>query len=119
MSDSPTRNVDVVRLAGDGRQVAADTAVVEEPLQLVVNGVPFAVIMRTPGNDRNLAAGFLLSERIVIDRGDLDGLSPARTRDGDVRHNVIDVSLAPAAVARLDSVKRAVTTNASCGLCGR
>ena len=65
-SDSSTRPVDIVRLAPKDRQQATDLAVVEEPLQIVINGAAFAVIMRTPGTDRDLAAGFLLGERIVI-----------------------------------------------------
>jgi FdhD protein len=118
-SDSPTRSVDVVRVASGERRPAADTAVVEEPLQVVINGARFAVIMRTPGADRDLAAGFLLGERIVIEREELKALEPARARDGSPQHNVIEITLAGAAVSRLDSASRAVTTNASCGLCGR
>jgi FdhD protein len=117
--DAPTRSVSVVRVAGPTHYLAADTAVVEEPLQILVNGAAFAVIMRTPGADRHLAAGFLLSERIVIDRSELTALEQTRGRDGAIQHNRVSVSLEPPAAARLDTAKRAVTTNASCGLCGR
>ena len=42
----------------------ADCAAAEEPLEIRLHGQPFAVIMRTPGADRELAAGFLLSKRV-------------------------------------------------------
>ena len=46
----------------------ADRVAVEEPMEVRVNGAPFAVIMRTPGADRDLAAGFLLAEDVIRDR---------------------------------------------------
>src|SRR5512135_2163655 len=48
-----------------------DTLVVEEPLELRVAGRPLSVTMRTPGDDMDLAAGFLLTEGVVGDRNDL------------------------------------------------
>ena len=48
-----------------------DSAAVEEPLEVRLHGKPFAVIMRTPGDDRALAAGFLLSEGVISRTDDL------------------------------------------------
>ena len=42
-----------------------DSVAVEEPMEVRVNGASFAVIMRTPGADRDLAAGFLLAEDVI------------------------------------------------------
>jgi FdhD protein len=75
--------------------------------------------MRTPGRDRELAAGFLIAERIVREPADLLELTAAPLRDGVPQHNVVDVRLSPAAAGRLDAARRLVTTTASCGLCGR
>ena len=64
MSDSfsPFRRVQVTRIGrGDGKPVE-DLAATEEPLEVRLHGKPFSVIMRTPGADRELAAGFLLSK---------------------------------------------------------
>lgn len=54
----------------DGVEVA-DRVVVEEPLQIVVDGHPVAVTMRTPGHDAELALGFLLSEGVIASAADV------------------------------------------------
>ena len=59
------QEVDVVRILPDGRRTVIDRVATEEPMEVRVNGAPFAVIMRTPGRDRDLAAGFLLAEDVV------------------------------------------------------
>ena len=51
-----------------------ETLVVEEPLEIRVNGTPITVTMRTPGSDIELAQGFLLTEGVITGRDDvLDG----------------------------------------------
>ncbi|MEZ5284304.1 MAG: formate dehydrogenase accessory sulfurtransferase FdhD [Vicinamibacterales bacterium] len=68
MSDPGARLYDAIRLGTpSGRR--EDSVAVEEPMEVRVNGAPFAVIMRTPGADRDLAAGFLLAEDVVRDAG--------------------------------------------------
>jgi FdhD protein len=114
-----SRAVELVRWAAGTRQAGRDAAAVEEPLQLIVNGRAFAVIMRTPGPDGALAAGFLVGERIVQSFDDIVSLKPATAPDGGARHNVVDIVLGRAATARLAAVKRSVTTTAACGMCGR
>ena len=111
------RPVDVIRVQGATRTADADRAAVEEPLEIRLHGRPFAVVMRTPGEDRELAAGFLLSENVVAGPDDIGAM--AYCRDA---LNVLDVTLAGPAVERLDELlasRRQVTTNSSCGLCGR
>ena len=61
---TPTRTVQVTRVAIGEVTRTTDVAAAEEPLDVRLHGRSFAVIMRTPGEDRELAAGFLLSERI-------------------------------------------------------
>jgi FdhD protein len=80
--------VDVVRVR-DGAGVAfVDRAATEEPLEVRLHGRPFAVIMRTPGADRELAAGFLLAERVIISADDLGTIqyctekAPSTSRGG-------------------------------------
>ena len=67
-ADSAAQPVDVVRVDPQSAVAARDVAAAEEPLEIRLGGRPFVVIMRTPGQDRQLAAGFLLSEQIVRTR---------------------------------------------------
>jgi FdhD protein len=99
-----------------------DLAAVEEPLEVRLHGQPFAVIMRTPGDDRALAAGFLLSEGVVRGADDIGAVEHCRHPDRPDGHNVVDVYLLGDARASLDAMladRRNVLTNSSCGLCGR
>jgi len=116
----------VVGRVGPGRRpdddATSDLAAVEEPLEVRLHGKPFAVIMRTPGDDRALAAGFLLSEGVVQTAGDLGAVEHCRHPDRPSGHNVVDVYLLGDATASLDfhlAERRNVLTNSSCGLCGR
>ena len=114
-----SRPVDVVRMHGGARQAIADRAAVEEPLEIRLHGRPFAVIMRTPGADRELAAGFLLSERIIRDADDL-GTVEHCTLQPSATANIVNVTLTDqSGVERAIADRRDVTANASCGLCGR
>ena len=65
------REAHVVRVRGPQRTTGHDCTAVEEPLEVRLHGRSFAVIMRTPGADRELAAGFLLAERVVRTSDDL------------------------------------------------
>ena len=62
----------VMRRKADGScECITDEVTIEEPLEIRIGASPIAVTMRTPGNDEELAAGFLLSEGIVRARSDL------------------------------------------------
>ncbi len=85
-------------------------------MELRVNGRAVAVVMRTPGHDEELAAGFLLSEGILRDRKDLEAIRPyPRNREG----NVLDVVLADGVAVDFGQLSRQVCGVASCGLCGK
>ena len=115
--------VTFVGRAGRGTADAThDLAAVEEPLEVRLHGKPFAVIMRTPGEDRALAAGFLLSEGVVRTADDIGAVEHCRHPQRPDGHNVVDVYLLGDARASLDAMladRRKVLTNSSCGLCGR
>jgi FdhD protein len=103
---------------GTGRDVAA----VEEPLEVRLHGRPFAVIMRTPGHDRELATGFLWSEGVILAAGDIGAVEHCTHPDRPDGHNVVDVFLLGESRNALDAClaeRRNVVTNSSCGLCGR
>jgi FdhD protein len=127
MSDAfaPYRRVRVMRVMRAGRAGGGeveDLAATEEPLEVRLHGRPFAVIMRTPGSDRELAAGFLLSEGIVKSNADLGAVEHCRHPHHPEVHNIVDVYLTGEAARGLDrhlEERRNVLTNSSCGLCGR
>ena len=112
--------VDVVRVAAGARERLRDVAAAEEPLEIRLHGSRFVVTMRTPGADRELAAGFLLSERLI---GSGDDLAAIRhCTDAGADGNVLDVTLAGPAAARVEAAlagRRAVVTTSACGVCGR
>lgn len=114
------REVTISR-AGDPRTVT-DYVAVEEPMEVRVNGASFAVIMRTPGADRDLAAGFLLAEDVVRTADEIGAIEYCAEVDDEGRGNTINVTVLGAAMARLEvrlGDRRQVMMTASCGLCGR
>ena len=116
------RSVGVVRVRGGALAAESDRAATEEPLEVRLHNRPFAVIMRTPGADRELAAGFLLAEGVIAGADDLGTIAHCTDAAGDHPENVINVTLAhgsAAALERLLAGRRQVTSNASCGMCGR
>ena len=85
---------------------------VEEPLEIRIGGRPLAVTMRTPGDDIDLAAGFLFGEGIVRERDDI-----AEIRKCD--DNVADVRLAQGVDVAADLLRRNFLTTSACGICGK
>ena len=101
---------------GQGARREPDALAVEEPLEVRVDTKPVCVTMRTPGQDEELAAGFLLSEAIVGGRTDIMRMqSHRRNRQG----NVLDVFLAPTVKVDYARLTRHVFASSSCGLCGK
>src|SRR5882762_9355458 len=85
----PVREVAMQRLTGSAFSQDRDFLAAEEPLEIRVEGHNIAVVMRTPGEDRELAAGFLVTEGLVHTAGDLIDirhqdhcLFPARDHSG-------------------------------------
>jgi len=118
----PTKPVDIVRVRAGERTPARDSAATEEPLEVRLHGRPFAVIMRTPGADRELAAGFLLAEQVISGADDLGTIEHCTDPSADHPENIVNVTLANGSAPAIDRVlaeRRLVTTGSSCGLCGR
>ncbi len=95
----------------------SDEVVIEEPLEIRIEGAPVAIAMRTPGHDEELAAGWLLSEGIANSREDIAAIVPRPGGDGQ-RAAMVDVMLRDP--SRFDAARhrRSLVSNASCGLCG-
>jgi FdhD protein len=117
MTAGVVRWVPVLHVGSADPSSPMDAVATEEPLQVQVGGQPFAVIMRTPGADRELSIGFLLAERVITSAADIQDI-----RRAPGQPNLMDVAVSEAATARLEEIhrtRRLVTTNSSCGLCGR
>ncbi|HZK81061.1 MAG TPA: formate dehydrogenase accessory sulfurtransferase FdhD [Humisphaera sp.] len=93
-----------------------DELAIEEPLEIRVKGKPVSVTMRTPGYDRELAAGFLLSEGIIASNDDVVDIEPCKH---DTIGNIVNVTLAARTIVDFDRLTRHVFASSSCGLCGK
>ena len=114
------REVGVSRRGAPGLE--RDFVAVEEPMEVRVNGASFAVIMRTPGHDRDLTAGFLLAEDVIHHVDEIGTIEYCEDTTEEGRGNTMNVTVTGAAVERLTArlgERREVTMNSSCGLCGR
>jgi FdhD protein len=123
----PGRTIEIAveRYEGARRAKTFDRVTTEEPLELrLIAGSSthtLAVTMRTPGNDFELAAGFVRGEGIVRDRDDLANLSycidPAV--DPEQRYNIVNIELRGSSLPDLTRFERHFTMNSACGVCGR
>lgn len=105
----------IVRWEEGRARGAADTLAAEEPLELRVDTRSLAVVMRTPGHDEELAAGFLLTEGLIRRRADVRAIEANRRNR---RGNIMDVFLAPDVPLDFARLTRHVFAASSCGLCG-
>lgn len=111
----------VVRIDGDHEVRRPDTLTVEEPLEVRVNGRALAVTMRTPGDDIDLAHGFLLTEGVIRTADDVRAARYCAGTDdeGQNTYNVLDVALSDGVPEPSPSVERNFYTTSSCGVCGK
>jgi len=111
----------VTRITAGRTATRADTLVVEEPLEIRIDGTAVTVTMRTPGADFELAQGFLLTEGVIGVRHDIAEIRYCRGTDADGvnNYNVLDVALAPGVPAPVVDVTRNFYTTSSCGVCGK
>lgn len=102
-----------MRCSSDACTDTEDDVAVEEPLEIRLDGHPVAVVMRTPGHDEELAAGFLVTEGIVSSVRDLRKIEPRPDE------NRVLVFLADGMEVDLRRLTRHMFAGSSCGLCGK
>lgn len=105
----------------DGEASSVDDRVAaEEPLEIRIGEQPLAITMRTPGHDRDLAAGFCLTEGIVTHPDELVSVEPCIEADYG---NIVIVTLTDEAMRRrsseIENATRELYVSSSCGLCGK
>ena len=117
-SQLTTSSATILKLrATDKPKEHTDTLAVEEPLEIRVRGRSVVVTMRTPGHDRELAAGFLLTERVIRERKHLVDI---RTCHANLQpQNTLDVFLRSGVEVDFARLTRHVFATSSCGLCGK
>lgn len=98
-----------------------DALAAEEPLEIRVGGRPVTVTMRTPGDDFDLAHGFLVTEGIVTDAAGVTAIRycAGATDDGANTYNVLDVALADGVALPELTLERNFYATSSCGVCGK
>ncbi len=117
---SHTKTISIYKFNGQSSELQNDEVAIEEPLELrLILGSSktekkLSVTMRTPGNDKDLAIGFLFTEGIIISYNDIETIYN-HTFDA----NIIYVVLKPEIEISLSSLDRNFYTTSSCGVCGK
>ena len=123
--DTPLRSVKLAQVTewDDGQiRSGSDDLAAEEPLQILSSGNPLVVTMRTPGHDRELAAGFLWTEGLIKSRDQILSFSSRQSASElaliNIDSNTVNVELRDG-VVRPETPQRNFLSNSSCGLCGK
>jgi len=136
-TDSSVLQTSVDKVTGRVSRQFLDNLAIEEPLEIQLNYGPagsrqtksISVTMRTPGNDFELAAGFLMTEGVIHDANDIERIGykghlfhqserPTGTT-GAPQQNIVRVDLAPGVAVSLANLQRNFYTTSSCGICGK
>ncbi len=109
--------VTILRHEGKGTSSAKLDLIQEEPLSIRIQGQPYAVVMRTPGDEPAHVAGFCLAEGIVDCPDDVGTIASC---DGDAT-NVVTLTVNPIRLTAIKGVleRRGFVSQTSCGICGK
>lgn len=112
----------IVRITvGEPRTHREDLLAVEEPLEIRVGGSALSITMRTPGNDFDLVAGFLVAEGVISRTEHLGAIRycAGAVENGENTFNVVDVTLSHGVPSPGPGVERNFLMTSACGLCGK
>src|SRR5437016_10363632 len=115
MRDS--RRVSILKIDEQRASRVEDDVVIEEPLEIRVNGESLTVTMRTPGDDFDLAVGLLWTEGIIHSRDEIGTIAYCADEEEPELKNIVNAGLVDAS-RKLESSRR-LWSNSSCGLCGK
>lgn len=125
--DDSSASIKKVVIKNQKRKLVSDRVIVEQPLQITLvwgndhdvnpseHSQVFSITMRTPGNDRQLILGLLMSEGVIDSFEDIADISPNTTESNN---NLWEVTLSKGLIPELSSLERYQMTYSSCGLCG-
>ena len=120
--------VDISKVKGAQREMKEDRVAVEEPLEIQLSSPTAAgsaaksisITMRTPGDDGELALGFLFTEGIIAGSADVRSVTAVgQPLPGNEQSNVIRVELQPHVALDFERLQRHFYTTSSCGVCGK
>jgi FdhD protein len=119
--DPRVASVEVHRVSQGKSQIETDVLAVEEPLEIrigcTIDGQrvhrPISLTMRTPGDDADLAVGYLFTEGIIVKREQVEGVHSCGGK------NAVRVDLRPDVAVDLKRLDRQSFTSSSCGVCGK
>jgi FdhD protein len=127
MAEISIKRVSVIKINNSEFINTTDALAVEEPLEIrlkyLLNNEPviksISVTMRTPGNDAELASGFLFTEGIIKNRSDIASAAHSFIACAENKENIIQLTLKDGIVPDLHNTERNFYTTSSCGVCGK
>ena len=116
-----SESVEIVRFHSSDRNTdrVEDVVSAEQPLEIRVRGQSVAITMRTPGHDRELAAGFAISEGLIKEPSQLLEVDHCRRGEAEHPENIVNLYLDAATPWDLEKLSRHVFASSSCGICGK
>ena len=127
MANNAVQQIQVTRIIDGTSEELSDAIAIEEPLEIRLEHGPagerkvqnISVTMRTPGNDAELATGFLFTEGIIKNASVIKAAEHCFIACAENKENVIQVSLAENIIPHLQNTERNFYTTSSCGVCGK
>lgn len=123
-----TRAVEISKVAADEVSAATDSVATEAPMEIQLASKTatgsaaksISITMRTPGNDEELAAGFLYTEGIIRGADDIASIERCGEPDPDTgEQNIVRVTVRDEVDIDFDRLQRHFYTTSSCGVCGK
>ena len=127
MTTKSIKRFNIIKVNGETVADTSDALAIEEPLEIRLEYGPsgerqvknISVTMRTPGNDAELATGFLFTEGIVSSGEAILNIAHSFISCAENKENVVVVKLKEGIIPNLNSSERNFYTSSSCGVCGK
>jgi len=118
-----TKPIKVWNVNQEGKMQKEDALAIEEPVEirLDINGTPksISITMRTPGDDFELAAGFLFTEGIIQDATQIEKIEHPKSWNPEMEGNIVSIKLSDGVTIDYEKLERHFYTSSSCGVCGK
>ncbi|MFT5165524.1 MAG: FdhD protein [Saprospiraceae bacterium] len=118
-----SKTLHIWKVGQDGKKEKEDLLAIEEPLEIRLDlgdqQKSISITMRTPGNDFELAAGFLFTEGIIQNKAQIKKIEHLKTWEPEVEGNIVLITLAKGVEIDFQKLERHFYTTSSCGICGK